>query len=188
MKKSSMVSGMNFATEFLNSLYKEVLELGGTEEEIFTALKTGNKTIVEFAKLIVSSVAQPLSGFIPVMGLGWVDPDITEANFYVQIEDTDSRKEYRLFNFEEVLIDESVIARMEKEGFRAATIRELLLWGKDNWDRETSIVALGSHCLNPKHKGLETPVLHRDGRTCKLELEYFRNDWTSDFSFLGVRK
>jgi len=55
MKKSVMVSGMNFGTEFLNSLYKEVIRLGGNEEQIFTALKTNSKTIPEIAKLIVGT-------------------------------------------------------------------------------------------------------------------------------------
>lgn len=55
MKKSLMVSGMNFGTEFLTNLYKEVVKKGGKEEDIFEALKTGSNLIPEFAKMVVET-------------------------------------------------------------------------------------------------------------------------------------
>lgn len=55
VKKSSMVSGMNFATEFINDLFKTVVKLGGTEEQIFDAFKTGSEFIQKCAKIIVQT-------------------------------------------------------------------------------------------------------------------------------------
>ena len=55
MKKSLMVSGMNFGIEFLNSLHKEVVKLGGTEEAMFESLKTGSPLIPKFAEMIVGT-------------------------------------------------------------------------------------------------------------------------------------
>lgn len=50
-----MVSGMNFGTEFLTNLYKEVVKKGGKEEDIFEVLKTGSDLIPEFAKMVVET-------------------------------------------------------------------------------------------------------------------------------------
>lgn len=55
MKKSVMVSGMNFGTEFLTNLYKEVVKKGGTEEMVFEALKTNSDLIPKFAEMIVGA-------------------------------------------------------------------------------------------------------------------------------------
>ncbi len=56
MKKSVMVSGMNFGTEFLTNLYKEVVKKGGTEEMVFESLKTGSDLIPRIAEMIVSVI------------------------------------------------------------------------------------------------------------------------------------
>jgi hypothetical protein len=55
MKKSLMISGMNFGTEFLTNLYKEVVKRGGTEDRIFESLKTGSDLIPKFAEMIVGA-------------------------------------------------------------------------------------------------------------------------------------
>lgn len=55
MKKSLMVSGMNFGMEFLTNLYKEVVKKGGTEETIFEAFKTDSGLIPKIAEMIVGT-------------------------------------------------------------------------------------------------------------------------------------
>ena len=55
MKKSAMISGMNFGTEFLTSLYKSVLKAGGTEEDIYNKCKTGSPLFEKWAKDIVEN-------------------------------------------------------------------------------------------------------------------------------------
>jgi hypothetical protein len=54
MKKSDMVRGMLFGAEFFTELYKEVVELGGSEELMFEKMKTGTGLAKEIAKLIVA--------------------------------------------------------------------------------------------------------------------------------------
>lgn len=51
-----MISGMNFGTEILNNLYKAVIRIGGTEEQIFEKTKTGSSLYEKWAKDIVGSV------------------------------------------------------------------------------------------------------------------------------------
>ncbi len=127
-----------------------------------------------------------LISLISSLKLDWVNSDITEEHFPIQPEDNDSKKEYKVFNFGTVS-SEDAIAGMEKEDFRPATLREQLTWAKDNWDRKSWIVALGSRWLDP---GGDThvPVLLRNVAKCRLDLYWFRNDWLGHYSFLGVRK
>ncbi|MDI6734170.1 MAG: hypothetical protein QMD50_01605 [Patescibacteria group bacterium] len=53
MKKSMVVSGMNFGTEFISNLYKAVIKRGGTEEQMFDAMKTNSGLTETVADLIV---------------------------------------------------------------------------------------------------------------------------------------
>lgn len=55
MKKSMTVSGMNFGTEFISNLYKAVIKRGGTEEQMFDAMKTGSGLAEKFADLILGT-------------------------------------------------------------------------------------------------------------------------------------
>lgn len=54
MKKSDMVRGMLFGAEFFTELHKEVVKLGGSEENMFEKMKTGTGLAKEMAKLIVA--------------------------------------------------------------------------------------------------------------------------------------
>ncbi len=127
-----------------------------------------------------------LKSLIFSLKLDWINNDITEEHFPVQPEDNDAPKEYKVFNFG-VISSENAIAGMEKEGFRPVTLREQLTWAKDNWDRKSLIVALGSLWLVPGGDAL-VPVLCRCGDECGLDLSWFRGGWDDDCSFLGVRK
>ena len=129
---------------------------------------------------------ESLQHLIKSLNLDWVNSDITEEHFPVQSEDNDSPKEYKVFNFGTVS-SENAIAGMEKESFRPATLRELLLWAAKNWDRKSWIVALGSRWLNPGGDA-HVPVLDRGGDECRLDLSCFGGVWIGYCSFLGVRK
>lgn len=51
-----MVRGMLFGAEFFTELHKEVVKLGGSEENMFEKMKTDSGLAKEFAKLIVDGV------------------------------------------------------------------------------------------------------------------------------------
>lgn len=190
MKKSVMVSGMNFATEFLNNLYKEVVKIGGNEEQIFTALKTGSKAIPEIAKLIVGvakEVLQSLSDLIILLKLDYVNLNITESNFPAQPEDAEKNKEYKVFHFGRSTSSEDVIKEMDKENYRPATLRELLRWANNNWNGSDWVVALGQICLDAVGNR-HVVVLDLDDGRRRLDLDWFGHDWNDSFRFLAVRK
>src|SRR3990167_3549470 len=101
MKKSLMVSGMNFATEFINGLYKAVVKLGGNEEQMFDALKTGSEFISKCAELIVQKKDEAVEKILSLISSGEsvvidaVDGTETLANakdVFVGYVDSDFRK------------------------------------------------------------------------------------------------
>jgi hypothetical protein len=63
MKKSDMVRGMLFGAEFFTELHKEVVKLGGSEENMFEKMKTGTGLAKEVAKLIVTGAKTSIASF-----------------------------------------------------------------------------------------------------------------------------
>ena len=119
---------------------------------------------------------------------GWVNSDITEEHFPVDIP-ADYEAEYELFNFSRSFGSEAAIAEMDKDGFRPATLAELLVLGETQPElqKQFPIIALGSLWLHsPGYRVVPVLYLH-DGKR-ELLLDWFEHDWNDDYRFLAVRK
>lgn len=82
---------------------------------------------------------------------------------------------------------EGVIAEMNRENFRPATMREQLKWALKNWDGKSIIVALGQSWLDSdSDRFVSVLFLNVGGR--ELNLPWFGIVWGDSFRFLGVRK
>ena len=174
--------------EFLSNVFKMVKKLGGNEQAIYNFFSSPNGA-EETAELIVSKMkkfSQSLSGLISALKLDLVNSDITEERFPTQPEDSDLPKEYEAFSFG-LVSSVNAVAGMEKEGFRPATLREMLVWALKNWDRRSLIVALGSRWPAPGG-GTLVPVLNRRDAECGLYLDWLGVSWDCFYLFLGVRK
>ncbi len=156
MKKSDMVRGMSFATEFLTELYKEVINLGGTEEVMFEKMKNGGLA-KEFAKLIVTG-ANNAKNILRILSnlsfkdrithgkYDWVNSDITEEHFPTIIS-ADYDAEYKLFHFNRnISSSDNMIKEMDKDEYRPGTLAELLVLGETQLElqKQFPIIALGS--------------------------------------------
>ena len=109
----------------------------------------------------------------------WVNPDI-EKNFTL----TDSQgSEYKLFDFERSVSSEDAIREMEKEGYKAANLHDLLLW-KD-WNDKDWVVALGQTAR--LYGFLNVPCIRRGGALRGLALDWWDGDWPPFWRLLGVR-
>ena len=117
----------------------------------------------------------------------WVNSDINEKNFPTTV-DKDYEVEYRLFHYETSKSSDSAIAEMEKEGFRAGNLVELLKLGEihPELQRKFPIVALGS-ILRAARDNRSVPVLLYGSDKRKLGLGWFDGNWGSGSRFLGVR-
>lgn len=118
-----------------------------------------------------------------------VNNNITEKHFPVE-----GKGEHEigiaLFHFNQSIDSADVIAEMENQGYRPATIDELLALGENCPDlqREFRIIALGSvwrRNLSGIHYVIS--LWHRSGRR-SLFLVWFVSSWHADDRFAAVRK
>ncbi len=81
--------------------------------------------------------------------------DVVSKNFPCPKNGTKDNKNIVLFHFGKMMTSEQVIAKMDREGYRPATVHELLALGACHPDlqRQFPIIALGSVCvLNGKRR------------------------------------
>lgn len=124
---------------------------------------------------------QPL---IKKLKLDYCNENITDANFP---DDGKRGKEFKLYDFKRDISSEDVIAEMEKEGFRPATIHELLIWAEKNWDGKEWVVALGSVWRDPYGNRYVAYLYGWDGKR-KLDLRWYGSVWDGCYRFLAFRK
>lgn len=109
-----------------------------------------------------------------------VNPSITSETFS---EEDIRGDDYKLFHFERYLSSEEAIKEMEKEGYSAANLYELLSWKE--WNKKDSVISLGSvvKVLGGRH----VPCLGGSDSKRYLNLDWWVSDWYADYRFLGVR-
>ena len=115
------------------------------------------------------------------MKLDYCNSDITEENFPEQGK---REKVSKIFKFDKNMISEEAIAEMDKEGYRPATIYELLEW---DWDGKDWIFALGS-VWQDRSGDRRVPYLSRGGSLRELHLCWFGYGWSGLCRFAAVRK
>jgi len=117
----------------------------------------------------------------------WKNSDIKEKNFPIK-DKTKRMATIELFHFGFDISSDSAIKAMEKEGFRPATIEELLALGAKHPElqKEFPIIALGSvwrGFCGDRH----VPVLCWSDSERELRLSRWDGDWDGLFRFAGVR-
>ena len=115
-----------------------------------------------------------------------VNIHITEKNF-PSSEKGEKEGKFGIFHFNKSISSEGAIVEMEKAGYHAATMKELLSFGEKNSDvqRKFTIVALGSVARLNGHQRVDN--LDEGGSGRYADLGYFDYDWYSYCRFLAVR-
>ncbi|MFC1623604.1 hypothetical protein ACFL05_00595 [Patescibacteria group bacterium] len=118
----------------------------------------------------------------------WSNDDIISKNFPQPEGGAKSEKEIALFHFNKTMTSDDVIAEMDKDGYRPATIWELLGLGiiQPDLQREFPIIALGSVCV--LLGGRRVAGLYRHAGERPLDLGWFVDSWSDFCRFAGVRK
>lgn len=146
MKKknvSAIVSALGVLTSIFTALVSAVRKNGGAEEDLYRlATPEGENLIDEIAKLIIKAGNKALSlkDLISALRLNWFNSDINEDHF----PDDGKRGQVELIDFNHYISYENAIKEMDKKGLRLATVREMLIWAKNNWNGKDYVVALGS--------------------------------------------
>lgn len=120
-----------------------------------------------------------LSKLIADRKFDYVSPVIEKAEWNTKEIGSD----YKLFHFDRHISSEDAIKEMEKEGYRAANIHELLLWG--DWNDSDLVIALGS--VTEVRGGRYVPGLGRGGSERRLHLYWLEVGWSAYCRFLGVK-
>ena len=119
----------------------------------------------------------------------WKNSDITEKHFPVKGEGR-IQIDLDLMHFDRRMKTENVLAAIEAQGYRPATIEELLAFGAtySELQREFPIVALGAVWQRGHgDRRVATLCKDRDRRHLDFSL-YYGGAWESHYRFLVVRK
>ena len=197
---------IRLAMSILARLVDAVESFGGTEEDVYRlATGEGGKRINQIARLIIDRKSfrvvvdydMRLQDAIVAGEYACVDEDITEEHFPAEGEQGKEEQSFRLFSIDKK--DESykgVMREISRSGYRLATIRELLAFGKANpklqW--HYSIVGLGSTWVDDHGQRKAAHLWGHNGRY--LSLNRFEEDWfkedclqtVENIRFLVVKK
>lgn len=118
----------------------------------------------------------------------WKNDDINSKNFSVSGEGV-VNVNLELIHLNKMISSEDVLAYLEKNGMRPATIAELLAFGATHPEvqREFSIICLGSSWVDSDGDRL-VPCLYGGGSGRGLSLRWFVGGWNVHCRFLAVRK
>jgi hypothetical protein len=132
------------------------------------------------------AVVDSLKEMIAAGRYDWVNSDITAKRFGP--ETLSLGQEPKLFHFDRDISSEDAIAEMEKQGYRPATLGDLLKFGAENSEeqRKFPIVALGSVARVGGDR--DVAYLGRSASGRSLDLYWFDDVWPRHCRFLAVRK
>lgn len=203
-QKSDILSGMGSGYEIVKTIIDEVKNRGGSDDDVRKILS--DRTLqIRIGDLIMGTDQQdttPRSTIYPVeidysdtfeqrLAAGrydWKNSDITEKHFPVKGEGQ-IQVDLELAHYGKSLSTEAILAAIEAQGYRPATIEELLAFGATypEFQREFPIVALDS--VWQHRSGLRgVAYLRRHGGGRDLELGRLGLGWDGRYRFLVVRK
>lgn len=170
--------------ESKNLSVAQVIDLinGQKTEKVINA--SGEITLnVDYTKTIEQAIADGQ--------YDWKNGDITSKNFPISPEMAGKKVEVatKLFHFNRDISSDDVISEMNKDGYRPATLMELLVMGFlfPELQRQFPIVAVGS-VWRSAGDGRDVPCLRVNGSGRGLNLYWFDGGWGAHYRFLGVRK
>lgn len=200
---SELLKNFGKMFEVVKTLVNAVLDMGGNDEDILRILKD-KKLAAEIAKQIMAErgitipdgcevlsvdYALKLIDAITAATFDWKNDDIVEKNFPNQAHETGEQNlQVKLYHFGKDMSSEDVVSAMDKDGFRPATLRELLAYAVKNPDeqRKYPIVGLGSIWSRGDDRLVPCLRLHGSGR--ELSLGWWSDGWGGRYRFLAVRK
>lgn len=191
---SSIVAGAGFVADLIMKLRADVIELGGSDEDLFALNKgTGRKTIRKMAEMVVGSAkpaVRTLAGMIVAGRYDRVHPDITEERFPVRPESFTAEGS-KFFHFDRIMTTAEVEAAIRSEGYEPASIERLLAYGASHPEeqRKYPIVALGSSWVDPDGDR-SAPYLGGYDRERSVDLHWGDpgDQWDEHCRFLASRK
>ena len=159
------------------------------ERQVKSNVDLGKK--VRDTLMLVVDYVCPLQDAIVAGNYDFVNESITAENFPPHEHERGKKPAFfKLFHFNRYIESKAAITEMDKQGYRPASLRELLAYGKENPElqRQFPIIALLSVWVDPSSGYRHVPVLWGNIDKRSLRLDYFEDRWASNSRFLAVRK
>lgn len=201
MSKSAVVSAVGVVLSVVQGIMKETQKAGGGDEDFYLlskpegedALRQIGQILTDLGKkvreicLLAVDYTRSLRDAVAAGRYDYVNENIKEDDFPAH-EHEQGKKEvaFRLFHFNRYIESDEAIVEMDKQGFRPASLREMLVYREANSDlqRQFPIIALLSVWVDPISGRRSVPALWGSG----LCLDDFGHRWSSHYRFLAVRK
>ena len=131
---------------------------------------------------------QGLSGMIDLSGFVFRSPYITEDNFPVVAHPLQTCNAY-LFNFNQPLTPEEIVALMKQNDCLPATIAHIVHFGGKHYDPKSRliVVALGSPWFNPEDSRAPWYPCLPGTKRLTLTLACSFSPWGRYYHFLGIQ-
>lgn len=205
--KSSVVSGMGVALSLIQSLVASVKKVGGTDEDIHRlSTQDANGVWDKIATLVVEAGKKAKEVFTFVVDYGrsladavkagrydYANDDITDEHFPAEEWEKGKKEQsFKLYHFGKEMESDDVVVQMDNDGFRPATVRELLAFGEKNPElqRQFPIIALKQFWVN-RYGFRGVVYLGRSGARRLLSLSWCGGGclwWGGSCRFLAVSK
>ena len=162
-------------------------------EDLTLPIKKDNQMEKKPKPTIVLTVnySQNVEKMIANGNYNWQNSDITEKHFPLPAELIGKKVEIstKLYHCSKNISSKNAIAEMDKDGYRPATLAELLVLGetKPELQRQAPIIALGS-VWRKANDNRNVPYLDGNDGKRKLYLSWLDIDWNAYCRFLAVRK
>lgn len=160
-------------------------KLGGMEG-IHRFLRGETELVVKVVSYRLEVFGQSIDDLVKLGNYTEVHPDINDRNFRA---DKMHQCEITLKHFNKSMSTDAVLKALDEEGWRPATMSELLEFGSRylGLQKRFRIIALGSAChgmFGDSYVG----YLHRRGGQRKLGLNLIAGNWGASHCFAAVRK
>ena len=127
--------------------------------------------------------SKSLPALISAGKFGYVNPNITEANF----PDVGIGQDFKVYDFKKTVSSDYAIKEMDKDGYHPANLRELLIWALANWNGKDLVAALGQIWRGSDGDRF-VPCVDGWGGERGLGLSCLGGGWSGGCRFLALRK
>ncbi len=187
--------GAGFLAAFNHNLFVAAEQAGISEEQLYNLLNGDPGFVAKLVKVFVESAGpgvQNLAAMIAACRFGYVNPNITEANFSLTGSIADVERMLTLTQKDlggQNMTTFEIETIIDRKGYRPVTLAEQLAYAKAKWNGKEWVVALGSSWVSPDgFRNVPCLCQVSDGRSLCLYPGFPECRWGQDSLFLVVRK
>jgi len=196
---------MGVGLSLVQTLVQAVEKAGGSDKDIHFLVRSEAEDVLKKIAILVIKEAKkfrrssnlvvdyrrPFKKSVAAGCYDNIDSNITENHFPTKAYEREKKEvSFRLFHFYRNIQTDDAIQKMKEEGYRPATMRELLAFGEANPELQMKFIIIALNANFEDCLGDECFVCLNclDSGERVLESTIFDSGWCIDCRFLGVAK